>query len=48
MTACMRALRVMMSLKLSVPVRLRFMRASSPESALAASALRKLTCPDLR
>ena len=43
-TACMRALRVMMSLKPSVPARLRLMRASSPCSALAASALRSETC----
>ena len=42
-TACMRALRVMMSLKPSVPERLRLMRASSPSSALAARALRSDT-----
>ncbi len=38
------ALLVMMSAKLSVPVRLCFMRANSPSSALVLSALRKLTC----
>ena len=42
--ACMRALRVTMSLKVSVPARLRLMRASSPSSALVASALRSDTC----
>ena len=39
----MRGLRVTMSLKPSVPARLRLMRASSPSSALAASALRSET-----
>ena len=33
-TACMRALRVTMSLKVSVPARLRLMRCNSPSSAL--------------
>ena len=33
-TACMRGLRVTMSLKVSVPARLRLMRCSSPSSAL--------------
>ena len=40
-TACMRGLRVMMSLKVSVPERLRLMRWISLSSALVASALRK-------
>ena len=43
-TACMPALRVMMSANVSVPARLRLMRLSSPCSALAASALRSDTC----
>ncbi len=43
-TCCMRALRVTMSLKLSVPVRLRFMRWNSVSSALVESALRSETC----
>ena len=43
-TACMHGLLVMMSAKPSVPDRLCFMRASSPSSALALSALRRLTC----
>ena len=40
----MRALRVTMSLKVSVPVRLRLRRWNSASSALAASALRSETC----
>ena len=40
-TACMRGLRVIMSLKVSVPERLRLRRWISLSSALAASALRK-------
>ena len=44
----MRALRVMMSAKLSVPERLRLMRASSPSSALVLSALRRLTPAGVR
>ncbi len=43
-TPRMRALRVMMSLKVSVPARLRLMRASSLSSARVASALRSDTC----
>jgi hypothetical protein len=43
-TCCMRALRVTMSLKLSVPVRLRFNRWNSVSSALTDSALRSETC----
>ena len=42
-TACMRWLRVMMSLKVSVPEWLRLMRWISLSSALVASALRRLT-----
>ncbi len=44
MTAWMLALLVMMSVKPSVPDWLFFIRASSPSSALALSALRRLTC----
>ena len=44
MTACIMALLVMRSLKPSVPDWLFFIRASSPSSALALSALRRLTC----
>ena len=43
MTASMDALLVMISLNPSVPERLFFIRASSPSSALALSALRRLT-----
>ena len=43
-TCCMRALRVTISLKVSVPVRLRFRRWNSVSSALAESALRNETC----
>ena len=44
MTACIMALLVMRSVKPSVPDWLFFIRASSPSSALALSALRRLTC----
>jgi len=43
-TSSMLELLVMMSLKPSVPARLRLMRLSSPSSALVVSALRRLTC----
>ena len=43
-TCCMRALRVTMSLKLSVPARLRLSRWNSVSSALVDSALRSETC----
>ena len=43
-TACIFGLRVTMSLKVSVPDRLRLMRASSSSSALVSSALRSDTC----
>ena len=43
-TGCMAAERVMTSSMVSVPSRLRFIRCSSPASALVASALRSDTC----